>query len=127
MTATVSTPRSVDVLHPEAPKRILILASDPAVSNETGWDIGFWWEELTHSYWAFSEAGYQLVIASPKGGALLADRLSDPRDEMRVFLISLGRIYSRPTRSTRNPVNRAFLLSPRERGGAPLRGSGKGC
>ena len=98
MTATVSTPRSVDVLHPEAPKRILILASDPAVSNETGWNIGFWWEELTHSYWAFNEAGYQVVIASPKGGALLADRLSDPRDETRLSaydLISLGFISSR--------------------------------
>ena len=26
-------------------KRILILASNPAVSEQTGWPIGFWWAE----------------------------------------------------------------------------------
>jgi putative intracellular protease/amidase len=89
--------RSIDVLHPETPKRVLILASDPAVSDQTGWHIGFWWEELSHSYWEFTQAGYQVVIASPKGGALQADSLSDPRDKLRLSaddLISLGFINS---------------------------------
>jgi putative intracellular protease/amidase len=89
--------RSLDSLHPDTPKRVLIVASDPAVSDQTGWQIGFWWEELTHSYREFTEAGYEVVIASPKGGRLQADAMSDPRDERRLSaddLISLGFINS---------------------------------
>lgn len=62
-------------------KRILMVASNPAVSEQTGWPIGFWWAELTHPYWAFTEAGYAVTIASPDGGALQADSFSDPGDE----------------------------------------------
>lgn len=97
MTAdTVMTP-STDLPRAEPFKRVLIVASDPSVSEQTGWDIGFWWEELTHSYWEFTKAGYQVVIASPKGGRLKADSLSDPRDDSRLSaddLISLGFINS---------------------------------
>jgi putative intracellular protease/amidase len=76
-----------------AVKRILIVASNPAVSDRTGWPIGFWWGELTHPYWEFVEAGYEVVIASPDGGALQADAFSDPRDPSGYSasdLISLG-------------------------------------
>jgi putative intracellular protease/amidase len=76
---------------------VLIVASDPAVSDQTGWTIGFWWEELTHSYREFIEAGYEVVIASPQGGRLEGDPLSDPRDERRLSaadLFSLGFINS---------------------------------
>jgi hypothetical protein len=61
-------------------KKILIVASNPAVSEQTGWPIGFWWAELTHPYWEFTQRGYQVDIASPDGGALQADSWSDPRD-----------------------------------------------
>jgi hypothetical protein len=27
----------------------VIVASNPAVSEQTGWPIGFWWAELAHS------------------------------------------------------------------------------
>jgi putative intracellular protease/amidase len=88
---------SGDLTHPESARRVLVVASDPAVSEQTGWEIGFWWEELTHSYWEFTTAGYQVVIASPNGGTLKGDPLSDPRDERRLEaddLISLGFINS---------------------------------
>jgi putative intracellular protease/amidase len=61
-------------------KRVLIVAANPAVSTTTGWPIGFWWAELTHPYWAFTEAGYDVEIRSPQGGALIADGFSDPED-----------------------------------------------
>lgn len=61
-------------------KRILIIAANPATSPTTGWPVGFWWAELTHPYWIFSEAGYAVDIASPKGGDLVADGYSDPED-----------------------------------------------
>lgn len=61
-------------------KRILIVASNPAVSEQTGWPIGFWWAELTHPYWEFVQQGYEVTIASPDGGAIAADGFSDPED-----------------------------------------------
>ena len=51
-------PGSVDLLRPDEPKRVLIVASNPAVSGQTGWPIGLWWSELTHPYWELTEHGY---------------------------------------------------------------------
>jgi putative intracellular protease/amidase len=87
----------IDVLDPDNPKRVLILASNPTVSEQTGWPIGFWWSELTHPYWEFVEHGYQVEVASPEGGKLEGDKWSDPRDESGYSaddLISLGFINS---------------------------------
>lgn len=44
MTTNTAVTPSADPLETEAPKRVLIVASDPAVSDQTGWEIGFWWE-----------------------------------------------------------------------------------
>jgi putative intracellular protease/amidase len=90
-------PGSVDILHPERPRRVVIVASNPAVSGQTGWPIGFWWSELTHPYWELTEHGYEVDVASPDGGALQADPWSDPRDDSRYSaddLLSLGFINS---------------------------------
>src|SRR5262245_53876228 len=88
---------AIDVLDPDHPKRIVILASSPAVSGQTGWPVGFWWAELTHPYWEFTEHGYRIDVASPDGGALQGDSWSDPRDESGYSaddLISLGFVNS---------------------------------
>ena len=88
---------TIDILNPEKPKRVAIIASNATVSKQTGWPIGFWWSELTHPYWEFAEHGYQVDIYSPDGGKLVADSWSDPRDESRYSssdLISLGFIGS---------------------------------
>jgi putative intracellular protease/amidase len=87
----------VDILHPDRPKRIVIVASNPAVSEQTGWPIGFWWAELSHPFWEFTNRGYHVDVASPEGGPLRADSWSDPRDESGYSaedLISLGFINS---------------------------------
>ncbi len=78
-------------------RRILLLASNPAVSGQTGWPIGFWWAELTHPYREFTERGYDVDIVSPDGGELTADPWSDPRDKSGYSasdLITLGFINS---------------------------------
>lgn len=88
---------TIDVLNPKRPKQIAIVASNPSVSKQTGWPIGFWWSELTHPYWEFVEHGYKVDIYSPDGGKLQADNWSDPRDESKYSaddLISLGFICS---------------------------------
>lgn len=61
--------------------RILMIASNPATSPVTGWPIGFWWAELTHALDVFEKAGHSVTIASPEGGDLQGDALSDPEDE----------------------------------------------
>jgi putative intracellular protease/amidase len=74
-------------------KKILMIAANPGTSPTTGWPIGFWWAELTHPYWTFSEAGYDIEIVSPKGGDLMADGFSDPEDQSGYSahdLVSLG-------------------------------------
>lgn len=75
------------------PKKIALIAANPSVSQTTGWPIGFWWAELTHPYWEFTEKGYEVEIFSPDGGALQADGYSDPEDVSAYSahdLISLG-------------------------------------
>lgn len=71
---------NLNVTNDAARRRVLMIAANPATSETTGWPIGFWWAELTHPYWAFTEAGYDVEIRSPSGGALVADSFSDPED-----------------------------------------------
>ena len=84
-------------------KHVLLLASNPATSPVTGWPIGFWWAELSHSAHAFMEAGYDVTIASPEGGDLEGDGWSDPEHESGYSagdLISLGYKHSPVTKDT---------------------------
>jgi putative intracellular protease/amidase len=69
-----------NVVNPARRKRIAIVIANPAISTTTGWPVGFWWSELTHSYFLLSEKGYEIDLFSPDGGACQADALSDPRD-----------------------------------------------
>ena len=69
-----------NVLNPARPKRIALVIANPAVSTTTGWPVGFWWSELTHPWLAFHEAGYEVELFSPAGGACAADAMSDPND-----------------------------------------------
>jgi putative intracellular protease/amidase len=84
---------NVNVSRPGQRRRVLLVAANAAVSPTTGWPIGFWWSELTHPYWTFTEAGYDVDIRSPEGGALKADEYSDPEHDSGYAahdLISLG-------------------------------------
>ena len=106
---------TIDVLNPDKPKRVLMVAANPAVSEQTDWPIGFWWAELTHPYSEFVEKGYQVDIASPQGGDLQADSWSDPRDESGYSahdLISLGFIHSPQHASTIKNTPRLGDVNP---------------
>jgi len=90
----------IDVLDPTHPKRVAIIVSNPATSKQTGWPIGFWWGEVTHPYWEFTQHGYQVEIFSPDGGRLEGDKWSDPRDDSQYSaddLISMGFIHALAT------------------------------
>lgn len=60
--------------------RILMVASSPAISQQTGWPIGFWAAELTHPLHVFQEAGYEVELRSTEGGQLQMDSFSNPTD-----------------------------------------------
>lgn len=62
-------------------KEILMIVANPATSTTLGWPVGFWASELIHPYDALVKAGYEVTIASPKGGKVEFDALSDPRDD----------------------------------------------
>lgn len=84
---------SANVTDPARRKKVLLVAANPATSPTTGWPIGFWWAELTHPWWAFTEAGYEVELRSPAGGTLQADAYSDPEDASGYSahdLLSLG-------------------------------------
>ncbi len=89
--------RDVNVVNANIKKRIAIVISNPAVSSTTGWNVGFWWSELTHPYFEFTEKGYEVEIFSPNGGKCEPDAMSDPRDQSGYSagdLISMGFIHS---------------------------------
>lgn len=60
--------------------KILMVASSPSTSEQTGWPIGFWAAELTHPLHVFQEAGYEVELASTLGGKILMDGYSNPMD-----------------------------------------------
>lgn len=73
--------------------KILFLAANPAISEQTKWPIGIWASELTHPYLEFANAGYEIEVVSPNGGKLEFDSYSDPEDKSGYSandLISLG-------------------------------------
>jgi putative intracellular protease/amidase len=85
----VGNPNSVS---PGNPKRVAIVISNTAVSPTAG-PVGFWWSELTHTWFTLTEKGYELELFSPNGGRCEADALSDPRDASGYSasdLISMG-------------------------------------
>ena len=59
---------------------ILMVASSPTISEQTGWPIGFWAAELTHPLLVFKEAGYEVTLASTMGGKIEMDTYSNPLD-----------------------------------------------
>lgn len=79
------------------PKKVLMVVANPTVSTNNGWPVGFWAGELTHPYFELTERGVEVTIASPAGGKVEFDNLSDPRDPSRWSaedLISMGFIHT---------------------------------
>jgi putative intracellular protease/amidase len=80
-------------------KSILMIVANPAVSTTVGGPVGLWASELFHPLKAFEDQGYDVTIASPKGGAIAFDAMSDPRDLSQYSAsdtISLDYIENRP-------------------------------
>lgn len=96
MTAIHSTDmhhESVDVTRSSRRPHMLMVVANPTTSSTTGWRVGFWAAELFHPLYEFTKVRYLVTVASPDGGRVEVDALSDPRDESRWSaddLISMG-------------------------------------
>jgi putative intracellular protease/amidase len=64
-------------------KKVLIVVANPTTSPTLGWPVGFWGAELTHPYYELTQRGVAVTIASPDGGKVQMDPLSDPRDDSK--------------------------------------------
>jgi putative intracellular protease/amidase len=64
-------------------RKVLIVVASPTTSSNNGWPVGFWAAELTHPYYELTENGFTVTIASPDGGRVEMDGLSDPRDSSK--------------------------------------------
>jgi len=83
----------VDVTNPAKRPSVLMVVANPGVSTTLGWPVGFWAAELFHPFYEFTQKRYAVTIASPEGGRVEVDALSDPRDESQWSaddLISMG-------------------------------------
>ena len=70
-----------------------MVVANPGVSTTMGWPVGFWASELFHPYYEFIQRRYEVTVASPNGGKVEVDALSDPRDDSKWSaddLISMG-------------------------------------
>lgn len=72
--------------------KIVFVVSNQVKSETTGYPIGFWLSELAQPYYAFTEAGYEITIASPDGGKIVFDGWSDSEspNARELDLVSTG-------------------------------------
>jgi putative intracellular protease/amidase len=83
----------IDVTNADRRPRVLMVVANPTTSTTLGWPVGFWAAELFHPYYEFMQKRYDVTVASPVGGKVELDALSDPRDESKWSaddLISMG-------------------------------------
>jgi len=60
--------------------RVLIVLTSHDELGDTGRKTGFWLEELAAPYYRFAEAGWEITLASPKGGKPPLDPKSNEPD-----------------------------------------------
>jgi len=60
------------------PKRVVFVVSNEVNPGPAGFPIGYYLTELAHPYWLFQQRGYTMDIASPLGGRVVHDAMSDP-------------------------------------------------
>ena len=97
--------------------KILMVASSPTVSEQTGWPIGFWAAELTHPLYVFQEAGYEVELVSTEGGKIEMDGYSNPLDDSGYSahdVISLGFMQQASFKQMLNTTKKLTEVSPKD-------------
>ncbi|MEM8599565.1 MAG: type 1 glutamine amidotransferase domain-containing protein [Bacteroidota bacterium] len=82
--------------------RVLAVVTSHDTLGATGYPTGYWISELSHPYLALTRAGYEVDVASPKGGAAPLDAWSDPNSEVAQNpddFVSTGFLLNNTTRA----------------------------
>jgi putative intracellular protease/amidase len=90
--------------------KILIVLTSHDQLGDTGRKTGFWLEELAAPYYAFTDAGAQIVLASPKGGQPPLDPKSNEPD----FQTDLTRRFEADSAATAQLASTVRLDSVRQ-------------
>lgn len=69
--------------------KVLLVLTSHGELGRTGLKTGFWLEEFAAPYYALTDAGVELVLASPKGG----EPPLDPKSEQEMFQSDYTRRY----------------------------------
>lgn len=80
--------------HTYPKKKVLCLVSNAATLE--GMQVGFFAEEMTRPFFDFVNAGYEVDVASPNGGAVVFDGHSNPENPNGAYpndLISIGFVH----------------------------------
>jgi putative intracellular protease/amidase len=72
-----AAPRQLNHGRRNMPNWALLIVSGHNEFGNTGEKTGFWWEELVIPYYEFIRAGFEVEIASPRGGRPLPDPKSE--------------------------------------------------
>jgi putative intracellular protease/amidase len=97
-------------------KKVAVVVANPS-QNQLGWPVGFWAAELTHPYYELTERGVAVTVASPDGGKVEVDALSDPRDPSRWSredLISMGFLNTPELVSTLDDTVPVSSIGPKD-------------
>ena len=79
------------------PRKVLMVVASPVLSTTLNTMVGFWASEFTHPFYELTEHGFEVTLASPKGGKVELDAYSDPRHESGYSswdLISMGFLHT---------------------------------
>lgn len=90
--------------------KILIVLTSHDRLGDTGRKTGFWLEELAAPYYAFTDAGAQIVLASPKGG----EPPLDPKSNEPDFQTDLTRRFEADPAATAQLASTVRLDSVRQ-------------
>ena len=87
----------------------MVLTSHDQLGN-TGQKTGFWLEEFAAPYYAFKDAGAELVLASPAGG----QPPLDPKSDLPEFQTALTRRFKADPAAQQALANTVLLSSVKE-------------
>lgn len=62
--------------------KVLAIVSSHDKLGDTGYPTGYWISELAHPYLLLDRAGYEVEVASPRGGKAPVDAWSDPNSDV---------------------------------------------
>ena len=90
--ATADQTKGVVAASAKKKMKVVFVASNQVKSVTTGYPIGFWLSELAQPFAVFTDAGYEITIASPDGGKIAFDGWSDPEgpNAREIDVVSTG-------------------------------------